>query len=159
MSMVTAPSRGNSLGVWKMAVIVPSVPDEVLEFYLSNGQTGAQLKEDRPPGVSPLYAAPFPASFKLVKGMLRPFPRGAESRIMLVRTRGVGAGVGFGAGQWVCRAGVRRGVGGWVGVQQGRGSLPVQQARHVLDAEADEGLPPPPHPPLCRERRVQCCWR
>ncbi|GFR50917.1 hypothetical protein Agub_g13235 [Astrephomene gubernaculifera] len=83
LSMVNAPSRGNSLGVWKMATIVPSHPAEVLEFTLNNGAAGEKLKEDRP-GTAPLYSCPFPGSFKLAKGMLRPFPRGAESRIMLV---------------------------------------------------------------------------
>jgi hypothetical protein len=29
LSMVNAPSRGNSLGVWKMATIVPTDPQEV----------------------------------------------------------------------------------------------------------------------------------
>lgn len=86
MSIVNAPSRGNSLGVWKMATIVPSDPKEVLEFTLNNGAPGDKLKEDRP-GSSPLYVAPFPGSFKLAKGMLRPFPRGAEARIMLVSAR------------------------------------------------------------------------
>ncbi|KAG2492426.1 hypothetical protein HYH03_009369 [Edaphochlamys debaryana] len=83
LSMVNAPSRGNSLGVWKMATIVPTDPEETLEFVMTNGGAGAALKEDRP-GVGPHYTAPFPGSFKLVKGMLRPFLRGAESRIMLV---------------------------------------------------------------------------
>ncbi|EFJ40325.1 hypothetical protein VOLCADRAFT_119992 [Volvox carteri f. nagariensis] len=83
LSLVNAPSRGNSLGVWKMATIVPTDPSESLEFTLNNGAGGDKLKEDRP-GSAPLYVCPFPGSFKLAKGMLRPFPRGAESRIMLV---------------------------------------------------------------------------
>lgn len=83
LSMVNAPSRGNSLGTWKMATLVPSDPAEQLEFTLSNGAAGSALKEDRP-GAGPHYTCPFPGSFKLLKGMLRPFPRGAESRIMLV---------------------------------------------------------------------------
>ncbi|KAG2447799.1 hypothetical protein HYH02_007256 [Chlamydomonas schloesseri] len=86
LTMVNAPSRGNSLGVWKMATIVPTDPAEVLEFTLNNGAAGAdaaRFKEDRP-GAAPVYCCPFPGSFKLAKGMLRPFPRGAEARIMLV---------------------------------------------------------------------------
>ncbi|GLC57318.1 hypothetical protein PLESTB_001211200 [Pleodorina starrii] len=83
LSLVNAPSRGNSLGVWKMATLVPTDPAESLEFTLNNGAAGDKLKEDRP-GSAPLYVCPFPGSFKLAKGMLRPFPRGAESRIMLV---------------------------------------------------------------------------
>jgi hypothetical protein len=57
---------------------------QTLEFTLNNGLAGDKFKEDRP-GNSPLYTCPFPGSFKLVKGGLRPFLRGAESRIMLVR--------------------------------------------------------------------------
>ncbi len=83
LPMVNAPSRGNSLGTWKMATLVPSDPAEQLEFTTTNGATGSALKEDRP-GAAPHYTCPFPGSFKLLKGMLRPFPRGAESRIMLV---------------------------------------------------------------------------
>lgn len=82
--MVNAPSRGNALGVWKMATLVPTAPDEALEFYLNNGPASDKLKEDRPGGSTPHYVMPFPGSFKLMSGIVRPFPRGSEARIMLV---------------------------------------------------------------------------
>ncbi|MEW5320338.1 MAG: hypothetical protein WDW38_011418 [Sanguina aurantia] len=83
--MPNAPSRGNALGSWKMAAVIPTAAgeDEALEFYLSNGLRHREAKEDRP-AAGQLYRCPFPGSFKLVKGALRPFPRGAESRILLV---------------------------------------------------------------------------
>ena len=83
----------------------------MLEFTLNNGVPAgdvARFKEDRP-GSGPVYSCPFPGSFKLAKGMLRPFPRGAEARIMLVRAGGAGReGVGASGG----RAGARGGRAG-----------------------------------------------
>jgi hypothetical protein len=45
---------------------------------------GALLKEDKP-GNAPLYHIPLAGSFKVARGQVKPFPRGAESRMMLVR--------------------------------------------------------------------------
>eukprot|EP00798_Chlamydomonas_sp_ICE-L_P011612 gene11612-34319_t len=68
--MVNPSSRGNQLGTWKMATIVPATDDEYLEFYLSNGSNGNDLKEDRPGGGVPSYQAPRAGSFKLVRGQV-----------------------------------------------------------------------------------------
>jgi len=105
MRMVSASSRGNELGRWFTGVVVPSGEEgETLEFYLTNGKSGADLKEDRPsrsasgagasgqPGGGagdkhaggPVYTLPRAGSFKLSWGSIRPFPRGAEPRFMLV---------------------------------------------------------------------------
>lgn len=83
VAMVTPNSRGSSVGTWRMATIVPSGPHEQLEFYLSNGEQGDKLKEDKP-GYAPLYHLPSPSSFKLCFGQLRPFSRGSDPRIMVV---------------------------------------------------------------------------
>jgi len=82
-SMVSASSRGNVLGTWKMATVVPATEGEEIEFYLSNGLQGDKVKEDKP-GYGALYRAPGNGSYKLMRGLIKPFPRGAEGRIMLV---------------------------------------------------------------------------
>ncbi|KAL6753958.1 sucrose-6F-phosphate phosphohydrolase-domain-containing protein [Haematococcus lacustris] len=101
LRMVSASSRGNALGRWFMGVVVPEGEGEMLDFFLTNGKTGSELKEDRPtaskasmgsvrPGSSGrgdgglVYTLPVAASFKLSWGAIRPFPRGAEPRYMLV---------------------------------------------------------------------------
>ncbi|GFH15665.1 uncharacterized protein HaLaN_11934, partial [Haematococcus lacustris] len=95
--MVSASSRGNALGRWFMGVVVPEGEGEMLDFFLTNGKTGSELKEDRPtaskasmgsvrPGSSGrgdgglVYTLPVAASFKLSWGAIR----GAEPRYMLV---------------------------------------------------------------------------
>ncbi len=72
-------------------------PAQALEFYLSNGASSSgQYKEDRAPastvtGASGLYCLPRAGSFKLIRGQVKPFTRGAEARFMLVGAR-AGAG-------------------------------------------------------------------
>lgn len=91
LRMVSASSRGNELGHWFTGVVVPLGEGERLEFYLTNGKTGAELKEDKPGGGrnqgkgadTPTYTLPRAGSYKLSWGSIRPFPRGAEPRYML----------------------------------------------------------------------------
>jgi len=84
LPMSTPSSRKVQMGMWKLGTVVPVDDGEVIEFYLSNGRPENDgLKEDRGSGGS-LYKLPSPASFKLSSGRLRPFPRGAEERVMVV---------------------------------------------------------------------------
>ena len=54
-----------------------------LEFFLTNGEVGDKLQEDKPSS-GELYTLPTPSSYKLSFGGIRPFPRGADERVMLV---------------------------------------------------------------------------
>ena len=44
---------------WQVATVVPSSEGEQLEFYLTNGEAGSRLQEDKP-GNAPLYVLPTP---------------------------------------------------------------------------------------------------
>ncbi len=48
--MVSASSRGNHLGQWFTGTVVPLSENEQMEFFLTNGKTGGEMKEDRPGG-------------------------------------------------------------------------------------------------------------
>lgn len=114
LTMVGTGSHGNVWGRWYSAAVVPLAEDESMEFYVHNGKQGDERKEDRPSGthnracaviagtlasnmegpqaeglaarqgMPGLYCLPRPGSFKLHWGAIKPFPRGAEPRFMLV---------------------------------------------------------------------------
>ena len=82
-AMVKTSSKGSALGLWNVASVVPACEGEQIEFFLSNGEIGERLQEDKP-GNAPLYCLPTPSSFKLSFGQIRPFLRGADERVMVV---------------------------------------------------------------------------
>eukprot|EP00873_Tetraselmis_striata_P021949 jgi/Tetstr1/442213/TSEL_030360.t1 len=83
LPMHTAESRSSPAGGIWYTVTIPSTPSHQLDFYISNGEEGADARRDTPFGAE-CYTCPAPGGYKLVNGRLIPFKRALEPPMMLV---------------------------------------------------------------------------